>query len=53
MAEIMEIQQEEDYFGMDWYDLICYATEILHAKYEKVEVDEVINQINHLSLKQK
>ena len=38
---------------MDWYDPTCYATEILDAKYEKVEVDEVINQLNHLSLEQK
>ncbi len=27
--------------------------DILVAKYEKVEVDEVINQLNHLNLKQK
>jgi hypothetical protein len=53
MAKIMEVQQEEELFGMDWYDPTCYATEILDAKYEKVEVDEVINQLNHLTLKQK
>jgi hypothetical protein len=38
---------------MDWFDPTCYATEILDAKYEKVEVDEVINQLNHINLKQK
>jgi hypothetical protein len=38
---------------MDWYDPNCYATEILDAKYQKVEVDKVINQLNHLSLEQK
>ncbi len=39
---------------MDWYDPTCYATEILDAKYEKVEADKVFNQlINHLSLEQK
>ncbi len=39
---------------MDWYDPTCYATEILDAKYEKVEADKVINQLlNHLSLEQK
>ena len=38
---------------MDWYDPTCYATEILDAKYEKVEVDEVINQLNHLNTEQK
>jgi hypothetical protein len=53
MAEIVEIQQEEELFGMDWYDPTCYATEILDAKCEKFEVDEVIKQLNHLKLEQK
>ncbi len=53
MAEIVEVQQEEALFSMDWYDPTCYAVEILDAKYEKVEVDEVINQLNHLNAKQK
>jgi hypothetical protein len=26
MAETIEIQQEEELFGMDWYDPTCYAT---------------------------
>jgi hypothetical protein len=38
---------------MNWYDPTCYATEILDAKYEKVEVDAVINQLDHLTLEQK
>jgi hypothetical protein len=38
---------------MDWYDPTCYAVEILDAKYEKDEVDKVINQLNHLTLEQK
>jgi hypothetical protein len=38
---------------MDWYNQTCHATEILGAKYEKVEVDEVINQLNHSTLEQK
>jgi hypothetical protein len=38
---------------MDCYTPTCYATEILDAKYEKVEVDGVINQLNYLNLKQK
>jgi hypothetical protein len=53
MACIVEIQQEEELFGMDWYDPNCYAVEILDAKYEKVEVDEVTNQLTHLNLQQK
>jgi hypothetical protein len=42
MAKIIEVQQEEELSGMDWYDPTCYAAEILDAKYEKVEVDELI-----------
>ncbi len=49
MAEIVDFQQEEALFGMDWYDPTWYAVEILDAKYEKVEVDEVINLLNHLN----
>jgi hypothetical protein len=26
MAEMIEITQEEELFGMDWYDPTCYAT---------------------------
>jgi hypothetical protein len=32
--------------------MIQLATEILDAKYEKVEVDEIINQLDHLTLEQ-
>ncbi len=53
MAKIIEVQQEEELFGVDWYDPNCYATEIMDAKYEKVEVDEVINQLDHLTLEHK
>jgi hypothetical protein len=35
MAEIIETQQEEDFFGMDWYDPTCFAIEIFDAKCEK------------------
>jgi hypothetical protein len=41
------------FFGMDWYDSHCYATEILDAKYENVLVDDVIDQLNHLNAKPK
>ncbi len=53
MAKIIEVQQEKELFGMDWYDPTCHAVEILDAKYEKVEVDEVINQLNHSTLSKK
>ena len=38
---------------MDLYDPTCYATEILDAKYEKVLVDDVIDQLDHLNTQQK
>ena len=53
MAHMVEIQQEEELFGMDWYDPTCYSVEILDTKYDKVEVDEVSNQLTHLNLQQK
>jgi hypothetical protein len=53
MAETIEIQLEDDFFGMDWYDPTCYASEILDAKYEKVLVDDIIDQLDHLNTQQK
>ena len=50
---MVEIQQEEEFFGMDWYDPTCYAVEILDAKYEKIDVDEVITHLTHLNPQQK
>jgi hypothetical protein len=35
MAQIIEIQQEVDFFGIGWYDPTCFAIEILGAKYER------------------
>ena len=33
MAETLEVHREEEQlFGMDWYDPNCYAVEILDAK---------------------
>jgi hypothetical protein len=45
MAEITAIQQEMEFFGMDWYDPTCYANEILDAKYEQVHIDDVVSQL--------
>jgi hypothetical protein len=53
MAEISAIQQDMEFFGMDWYDPTCYATEILDAKYEKVHIDDLVDQLNHLNDQQK
>jgi hypothetical protein len=36
-----------------WYDPTCYAVEILDAKYEIFEVDEVTNHLTHLSPQQR
>ncbi len=38
---------------MDWYDPTCYASEILDAEFEKVLVDDVIDQLDHLNAQQK
>ena len=53
MATIIEIQQEVEFFGMDWYDPTCCAIEILDAKYESVQIDDVVNQLEHLNIQQK
>jgi hypothetical protein len=51
--KIIEVQQEEELFGMNCHDPTCYATEMLDAKSEKNEIDEAINQLNHLILGKK
>ena len=53
MAKIIEIQQEVEFFGIDWYDPTCYAIKILDAKYESVQIDDVVNQLEHLNIQQK
>jgi hypothetical protein len=53
MAKIIEIQQEVEFFGIDWYDPTCYAIEILDVKYERVQIDDVVNQLEHRNIKQK
>jgi hypothetical protein len=54
MAEVLEVQREaEQLFGMDWYNPICYASEILDAKYGQVSTDDVVDQLTHLNDKQK
>jgi hypothetical protein len=53
MTETIEIQLEDEIFGMDWYDPTCYESEILDAKYEKFLVGDVIDQLDHLTAQQK
>jgi hypothetical protein len=53
MTELIEIQQEVDFFDIDWYDPTCFAIEILDAKYEKVQIEDVVNPLECLSTQQK
>jgi len=54
MAEALEVHHEEESLsGRDWYDPDCFATAILDAKYEKVNVDDVVAQLTHLSKSQR
>jgi hypothetical protein len=53
MAEIIEIQQEVEFFGIDWYEPTCFAIEILDAKYEKVQIKDVVNPLEYLSTQKK
>jgi hypothetical protein len=38
---------------MDWYEPTYFAIEILDAKYEKVQIKEVLNPLEYLSTQQK
>jgi hypothetical protein len=54
MAEILKVQcKAEHLLGMDWYDLTCCASEIQDTTYGKVSTDDIVNQLTHLSDKQK
>ena len=51
MVDSLLTQTEDELFGGDW--LNNYATEILDAKYNFTSVRDVVNQLKHLSQKQK
>ena len=51
MVDSLLIQTEDELFGEDWLD--NYATEILDAKYNFTSVRDVVNQLKHLSQRQK
>ena len=54
MADILEVQRKaEDIFGMDWYDPTCYTSEIMIRKYGNVSMDDVVNQLTHLTSHQR
>ena len=53
MVESLEVHREEEQpFGRDWYDPDCFVTANLDARYEKVNVDDVVEQLTHLSKSQ-
>ena len=53
MVESLEVHHEEEQpFGRDWYDPDCFATANLNAKYKKLNVDDVVEQLTHLSKSQ-
>ena len=47
MVDSLLIQTEDELFGEDWLD--SYATEFLDAKYGFTSVQDVVNQLKHLS----
>ena len=52
MADSFFLQQEDDLFGEDWLD--SYAAErILDAKYEKLDIDNLMEKQAHLDKEQK
>ena len=53
LAETIEIQQKVDFFDKDWYDPTCFAIGILDAKYEKIQIKDVVNPLECLSTQQR
>ncbi len=53
IAETIEIQQEVDFFGMDWYDPTCFAIEVLDEKHEKVWIKDIASPLEYSSTQQK
>ena len=51
MEDAMHVQTEDELLGEDWLD--NYATEILDAKYNKTDVNDVVKQQSHLTATQK
>ncbi len=48
---MFHILVKDELFGEDW--LKCFATKILDAKYEKIDVVEVMKGLTHLNAHQK
>jgi hypothetical protein len=39
------LQSNKKWNSIDWYDPACYAIKILDAKYEQVQIDDVVSQL--------
>ncbi len=51
MEDMFHIKVEDKLFGEDWLE--CFATENLDAKYDKIDVAEVVKGLTHLNPHQK
>ena len=51
MEDSLHVQLEDEMFGQDWLD--SYATEILDAKYEKTDINDLVDKLDHLNNDQK
>jgi hypothetical protein len=51
MEDMFHIKVKDELFGEDWLE--CFATEILDAKYERMDVVEVVKGLTHLNEHQK
>ena len=51
IAEGFMVQHDDEFIGDDWMD--CYVSQILDAKYERVDIDDVIKSLSHLTESQK
>ncbi len=47
MEDMFHIQAKDKIFGEDWLE--CFATEILNAKYERIDVAGVVKGLTHLN----
>ena len=39
LAEIIEVQPEAEYFGIDWFEPYSHAIKILDAQYEQIDIN--------------
>ena len=51
MADAFNVQLEEDFLGEDWLDS-HFAAPIMDAKYEKLDIPELVKGLTHLTEEQ-